>query len=200
MLATTSLTSWTPRRSSASSFFSRRPTAIASFSTRRARPAARTFWPFGVASMCVSLLSRWITFPFYETLLLEARHDSGHRRRPHLFGARELAQSERSAENDDGKRREAGSGQSTGVVFLAQLAQEMDRRRMELVREGFGVLTLRHASGTSLISPTTLPCPSESSQTQISRPFMRAMMCGSARLFAPEDLMRACVFFMSLTS
>src|SRR6266446_804764 len=141
-----------------------------------------------------------ITFPFYETLPLEARDDSRHRRRLHLLRASELAQSERSAENDDGERGESGSGQAAGIILLAQLAQEMDRRRMQVVREGFGVLTLRHASGTSLISPTTFPCPSESSPIQISCPFMRVMMCGSERLFAPEDLMRAWVSLMSLTS
>src|SRR5712672_686103 len=123
-------------------------------------------------------LVAWITFPFYETLPLEGRDDPCHSRRLYLLRASERTQSERSAENDDGKRRESRCGQSARIILLAQPTQEMDRRRMQVVREGFGVLTLRHASGTSLISPTTFPCPSESSPIQTSRPFMRVMMCG----------------------
>ena len=141
-----------------------------------------------------------VAFPFYETILLEARHDPGHRRRLHLFRARELTEGERSAEDDDREGRKSGGRKSAGVIFLSQLAQEMDRRRMELVGKILGLVTLRHVAGTSLIRPTTFPCPSESSQTQISRPFMRAMTRGSARLLAPDALIRACVFLMSLTS
>lgn len=141
-----------------------------------------------------------VAFPFYETILLEARHDPGHRRRFYLFRARELTESERSAEDDDREGRKSGGRKSAAVIFLSQLAQEMDRRRMELVGKFLGLVTLRHAAGTSLIRPTTFPCPSDTEEIQISRPFIRVIMRGSSRPFAPEDLIRACVFLMSLTS
>ena len=142
----------------------------------------------------------WIAFPFHEVVLFETRHDPGHRRRSHLFGAGEGTQREGPAEDDDGESGKAGSGKSAGVILLSQLSQEVDCRRMKLVGERLRVVVPGHASGTSLIKPTTFPCPSEMSAIQISRPPMRAMTWGSVMLLAPEDLMRACVSLMSLTS
>lgn len=56
------------------------------------------------------------------------------------------------------------------------------------------------SSATSLIKLTTLPCPSLNEEIQISRPFIRAMTCGSSRLFAPADLIFPWTPLMSLTS
>jgi len=53
-----------PRRSSASSVRSSFSIAPASRATRSPRPAAKTLWPFAVASMCVSLPSRESPFRF----------------------------------------------------------------------------------------------------------------------------------------
>jgi hypothetical protein len=46
-----------------------------------------------------------VTLPLYEIILLETRHYPRHRRRPHLFGARESAERKRTTEYDDGESR-----------------------------------------------------------------------------------------------
>jgi hypothetical protein len=54
-----------------------------------------------------------------EPISFQASHDLGHCGRPHLLGARELAQRYRTSEDDDGKRRQSRRGQATGVVLFA---------------------------------------------------------------------------------
>ncbi len=85
-----------------------------------------------------------------KTILLQASHDACHRRRLHLLGRGELPQGERPAEDHDGEGRQARSRQPGGIVFLPQLAKEMNRGGVELVGERVGSL-LRpprcHSSG-----------------------------------------------------
>lgn len=84
---------------------------------------------------CQSSVPR-IALALHQTDLLQTRHNTGHRWRLYLLGARELAERERPAEDNNGEGRKARRGNSAGVVLLAQPPQQMNRRGMELVGEG----------------------------------------------------------------
>jgi hypothetical protein len=77
-----------------------------------------------------------IALALHQANLLETRHDTGHRGRPNLLGARELTERKRTAEDDNRESGKARRGDPAGVILLAQLPQEMNRRRMELVGKG----------------------------------------------------------------
>jgi hypothetical protein len=139
----------------------------------------------------------WVSSAADETFLLEAGDDPRHRGRLHSLRGCQLTQGYGAAEDDDRECGQSRSRKPAGVVFLAQLPEEMDRSGMEPVGER-GRLAFRrsipqrsvraHATGTSLIRLTTLPWPSEKELIQISRPFMREMTRGSSMLLAPADL------------
>ena len=68
-----------------------------------------------------------------ESIFFQASNDLRHGRRPHLFGARELAQRYRTSEDDNGERRQPWRGQATGIVLFAQLAEQVNRGGVQLV-------------------------------------------------------------------
>jgi hypothetical protein len=77
-----------------------------------------------------------IALALHQANPLETCHDTRHRRRPHLLGAGELTERKRAAEDDNRESGKARRGDAAGVILLAQLPQEMNRRRMELVGKG----------------------------------------------------------------
>jgi hypothetical protein len=70
-----------------------------------------------------------------ELLGLQLDDQLGDGRWPHLLGARELAQCERTAEDDDRERGELGRGEAGRVILAAEAAQEVDGRGVEAVGE-----------------------------------------------------------------
>lgn len=76
-----------------------------------------------------------VALPVDQPIRLETGHDPRHRWRLHAFGAGKSAEGYRAAEDDDRESGEARSRKPAGIVFLAQSAQKVDRRGMELVGE-----------------------------------------------------------------
>ena len=70
-----------------------------------------------------------------EPLLFELDDQLRDGRGPHLLGARELAQGERAAEDDDGERGELRGGEAGGIVLAAEAAEEVDGGGMEAIGE-----------------------------------------------------------------
>lgn len=69
----------------------------------------------------------YVANALYETVLLQAGYDPCHRWWLHLLRFGELAEGDRSAEDDDGESRKAGGRQPADIVLLAELPQEVDR-------------------------------------------------------------------------
>ena len=63
-----------------------------------------------------------------EALVLQAGNDARHRRRFHLLRGGKLTEGEWAAEDDYGQGGKARGRQAAGVVFLAELPEEMNRR------------------------------------------------------------------------
>ena len=132
-----------------------------------------------------------VAFTRDQSVPLEARHDACHCRRPDLLGAGERTEGEWATEYHYRQSRQARGRKSAGVVFLSQVPQQVDRGRVESVRQSRRFGSRRQVSATSLMNCTTFPCPSDTAEIQISRPFIRAMTRGSSMTLAPADLILA---------
>jgi hypothetical protein len=66
-----------------------------------------------------------------ETILFEAVDDRAHRRRAHLLGRRELADSPGAAEHEHGQGGETGRAQAAGLVLASRVAKRVDRSGVE---------------------------------------------------------------------
>src|SRR2546423_8656334 len=74
-----------------------------------------------------------VSLSFDQTVLLESRYDLGHCRRSYLLGAREMAERDGSTKDDHRQRGKAWRRESGGVVFLAQLAKQVNSGGVQLV-------------------------------------------------------------------
>jgi hypothetical protein len=82
-----------------------------------------------------------IDFARHEPRLLQRSDDARHRRRTDLFRGGEIAERDRSGEDDDRERGESGGTESRGVILSSQAAQQVNGGRMQPVRcfdEGIG--------------------------------------------------------------
>lgn len=106
--------------------------------------------PFGGgANLCQPSVAR-VADALHEAVFLQAGYDPCHRWRLHLLRSGELAEGERSAEDDYRKSGKAGSRQPAGIILPAQLPEEVNRGRVEPVGERFRSrlrLPGRHSSG-----------------------------------------------------
>jgi hypothetical protein len=65
----------------------------------------------------------------------EPLNQPGDRGRRYLLGRRELAHPHASGENDDGERGEPGTGEHLRLVGRAQATQQVERGRLQPIRE-----------------------------------------------------------------
>ncbi len=83
--------------------------------------------------------------PADETVPLEAVDDPGHRRGADALRGRELAEGERSTEDDHRERGEPRSADTGPAVLLGRAPKQVNGRRVQAVSDFFG-LALRHIS------------------------------------------------------
>jgi len=74
-----------------------------------------------------------ILFLENEALFFEGVDDPGHRGRANLFGGGQIAEGYRAPEDDDGEGGQAWGVETRAFIFLAELSQQVDGGRVELV-------------------------------------------------------------------